>query len=176
MSKEAVNAMALLGRATSYWKTFLAVVTSLILCTVGGCLVYANSKNQLTAKTTGTVFGVRGCQDTTHVDRGKNGATNTYTTTTCTAMVTYSADGRSYSTDLQFDKFYTVGSTVTVYYDPKNPLTASSTAPMPKWIGWLLVVLGFCIVLSAFAWSYLVSKNKTIAALAGTAQTIDTIL
>lgn len=90
---------------------------------------------------------------------------------TCAYAVTYAVKGQSLSSTFEAKQFaYRAGESVTIYYDPENPLSISTEARTLRIIGWVLIAFGIVIPLLAIATAVFAVKSKTGAGIVGAGQ------
>lgn len=96
----------------------------------------------------------------------------------CNIKVQYTVEGKKYLTptlNIDSDVRYAPGSTITLYYDPKNPAGANLKKPPPKWLGGVLIGIALFICASAWVWVWLTRKYKVAAASQGIGTGLDII-
>ena len=86
--------------------------------------------------------------------------------TTCYVDVTYTINGKQYQQSYSTATQYTVGATVTVYYNPTDPKD-SSISQIPNWMAWLAIGGGIFIGISSWIWVWLTGRYKFLGAAAG---------
>ena len=85
----------------------------------------------------------------------------------CTLTVTYDVNGKSYTVNTLKNGVYNVGQTINIKYNSSNPQDITTDAMSNTAIGWILIGVGIIIIISVSVWTYIVQKNKTIAAASG---------
>jgi len=93
------------------------------------------------------------------------------TTTTCSAYVSYIANGKD-MTNIKVgtgSTLYDAGQTITIYYDPATP-DKPETDPAPDSVGWVVIGVGIFMLIGVWVWAYLANKYKAAAAMTGVGQ------
>ena len=96
------------------------------------------------------------------------------TTTTCKFDVKYTVNNIDYEKPFSSTKVFSVGETVTIWYDPNNP-DQGEFDPIPKTIGVILIVSSIFVIISVWLWVWLAQRYKFAAAGMGTAAVINMI-
>lgn len=86
---------------------------------------------------------------------------------TCDTTINYAVDGKKYKKilDTGFTR-YNKDDPITVYYSPKTPDKPEAN-PLPKFVGWALIVISLLMVIGSWFWLYLTEKYKVVAAAGG---------
>lgn len=137
----AYSALATAGKIKAIFGLVFAASIASSLCTVGGLSL----RDQRSASTNGTTSG-------------------TCSSTVCTAKVSYTVSGVSYSIPATFVNV--VPPSVNVYYNPSNPSDAS-TSPSSKITGFIFSAAGLFVLLLGILIYWLTTRFKPLAAVEG---------
>jgi hypothetical protein len=142
-----------------------AVVGTLIaICMIIGSVFLIKAKSERTATSTATVVtGSAPCTSST---------VNNNLVWSCSSLkISYIANGKPLSAivGINSSENYTVGRTLTVYYDPNNAsdVSASSDINTKHTIGWVLIPIAILILVGSWAWLYITIRNSDMAAIGG---------
>ena len=94
--------------------------------------------------------------------------------TTCSFDVSYQVSNQSYTKTFSSTKTFSVGDTVTVWYDPNHPDQAEFD-PAPIGIGWALIIGAVLLIISSWFWVWMTRRSKFAAAAGGTIGVINMI-
>lgn len=86
--------------------------------------------------------------------------------TSCKVDVEYIVDNKRYTKTFNSATQYSSGQLITVFYEPNDPYDAY-IEPLPKIIGWLMIVGAIVIAGMSWAWAYFAQKYKVVAAATG---------
>jgi hypothetical protein len=96
------------------------------------------------------------------------------TSTTCKFDVKYTVDNIDYENTLSSTNVFSVGETITIWYDPNNPEQGEFN-PISKTVGIVLIVSSIFVIVSVWLWVWLAQRYKFAAAGMGTAAVINMI-
>ena len=163
------SGLAAFGRFQAVTGAIVAVVIGIIMIVIGSFMV----RDPHTESTTAIVQNMF-CGPVQTTSGGAMAASNNRPS--CTFVVTYNVNGQGYSSTFDDTQFaYHNGETVTVYYDPKNPLSISVNARTTRTIGWVLIGVGILIPVIAIATAVFAMKSKEGAGILGAQQFADAI-
>lgn len=135
------------GQFRAYTGVIITAVIASSLISSGVLII--RSPSVYTNKTTGTANNVK-------CDPDK-----------CTANVSVTVSGNTYTPWLTYNSQISEKSTVDVYYDNSTPPIFSSASDPPKIIGYGFISLALCIFLIAVLFAVVVSKSNTAAKVYG---------
>jgi hypothetical protein len=165
--EEIYSGLATFGKIEAVIGAIVATIIGIILVIVGIVLIRHRSN----------LKGVEGIviqnsQCSTNMQCGGNNCTSHFS---CTTDVKYTFDGKLYTEKISTgNSTYSSGDKIVVYLDPNNPSQAEGI-PSPKWIGWVIIGVGFVILISSWTWVYITRKSKVAAAVGGAAAGINMI-
>ncbi len=147
-----------------FYAIFSAIISTLfgIVLLIAG--IWMLMKKKLYTKSVEATVDSDTCTQETHHDR--HGDSTTYN---CSLRVSYVVDGKSYKNTLAVDSStdYDGYKTVTIYYNPHNPMDAKVQLIPWKILGWVCVVLGVFLPLGAWFWVWVTRRYKFAAAATG---------
>ena len=159
LMNQAIDASAGFGRIMA---VFNVIVATLVL---GGFLILGLfltfKKDKYSATANGTISEAT-CS-TVQSDRGAKSAS-------CDVKVVFTAaDGKKYEVQTIVSRHLAKNQSVSVSYDPTNPLDISLSPVKLRTVGIIMAVVSIIVLLLAWGWFYIVMKNKTAAAVSGVA-------
>lgn len=145
------------GKIFTLFSLIVAVVFSIVALIVG--IVFLTKKNVYTQQTTATITAAN-CSIIPQ--------TSTYN---CNLTLQYNVKGQEYTPTVQVDSqiMYTIGSKITIYYNPDNPSSFTINQINYRVIGIILIVSAIVMVGIAYFWYWASRSSKFIAAGAGVA-------
>ena len=152
LMNDAYDATASVGRIMSWVNLLVGIFIGIIFITIG-IVVLRNKSQTYNGKTNAKITKVE-CTGS-----GKNSS--------CTLTVKYDVNGKSYSVNILKDGVYNVDQTISIKYNLSNPQDITTETVSNTTIGWILIGLGLIIIIGVSVWTYVVQKNKTVAAASG---------
>jgi len=87
----------------------------------------------------------------------------------CSITLEYKYNGITYTGVQNYtgNANYYIGEVITIRINPNNPNDISLNNPIPKWIGWILIVFALLIIIGSWFWYWASRKWKFVAAAEG---------
>lgn len=149
------SSLATYGRIQTGFSTIMTVLVALCMVSVGVIMIRSSKSQRSFVAAIATLKAVQ-CRSL-----GKNSVT-------CDATATYAGPGGvMYTAPVSLNKRYGENASVTVYYDPANPLTVQVGAPLPPWSGYAVIACAGAIVAGSLWWAKAVQKSNSLAAYSG---------
>lgn len=156
LGSDIVNATATYGRVSAIITVVFVVIFGIIGVIAGIYLI--RKKNPYTKNVLGTIIS-----ESPSIQPGQ-----------CTASVSYSLNGNSLKRNITVTQCnYKPGDTIKLQVDPSNPLDVREAQISGKVLGTAIILIAIIVVVFAVGNAYLVTKNKTIAAVEGTSDLIN---
>lgn len=148
------------GRFRSGISVVLGTLIALIFLFLGGYLVFRKQDTNK-QETTATVNNVN-CSFVAGSSRN--------TSYSCNLNLTYNVDNKLYNNSLITTSSapYYKGQQITIIYDITNPNIISQKTLGSRTFGFILSCIAIVILAMVWGYNYLVTKNKTVAAIYGT--------
>ena len=146
------------GRVYSIFTAIGATIVFIVMLSIGIIII----RNRYRLKSVnGQVKGNSLCETIT---------TDNNVSTLCTTNVTYKIGDNTYSNipTQTGSTSYIDGQEILVWYNPTTP-NVPELQPTPSWIGYLLIVIGLVICISAWFWVYLARVSNFASAGIGAA-------
>lgn len=161
LGSEIYSGSASFGRITAFIGAIFTSILAIVMIIIGiVILVKKNHKKSVI----GTVKNCRELANKCCTQSGPHGDRFH-----CSLTISYEVDNHTYTTniDTNSEKSYSIGSTITLYYDPDNPSHVSQKQSIPRWTGGVLIGIALFLVTSAWLWVWLTRKYKFAAASQG---------
>ena len=161
---DAVEALATYGRFTAG----VSAVFMTMLAAGGvaaGVMLLQKSRTQNEAAAVAVSPSV--CQ-MQQVSTTRGSRTTTQLERQCSTGVSYTdAAGKPHTASVDTDQgMYTAGQALRVYYDPGSA-DAPTAAPIPKYIGWIVIAISIVVALGSWIWFGVTGEYKAAAVGAG---------
>jgi len=155
--KGVYSGAATFGRIISVIAVVIGTLTGLILIPYGIYMIV--HKEKLTSTTVGEITGDPMCNPS---DPGGNNKI----VYDCSFTVDYKIDNTNYSIDVNTSTGfkYSNGSSITVYYNPKDPSAGAIKSDSSHVAGIIILAVGIIIPLISWLWWYFAKKNKIVGA------------
>ena len=158
------------GTGLSAFGRFNSIIGAIVTLLIGIAFLVGGSymiRNSLTESTVAVVQGMF-CGTAASSSSSPAITPTAAGQTLCRYTVTYTVNGSGLSSTFEAAMFaYQPGETVTIYYDPKNPLRIDVTSNKNRIIGWIFIAVGIVLPLIAIATAVFAWKNKEAAGVMG---------
>ncbi len=159
-----VEGLAGVKRATSTISTFVGTFFCIVFIIIG--IVLLSRKNNKTKTATGTYNNVvcTGCIGT---NCNGNGTGNVDRVQTCTGKVTFQIGTLTFTVSPPLPANAVNGQSVTIYYNPENPMEAEVTQFNYKTAGWTMIGVSIAVLVIIWLVWYMYQRSTTLAAAGG---------
>lgn len=158
IASQSYNGIASFGKIVAVIGAVITTIICIIVIIFGLITIFDKNPKQATQATITSVI----CYDMYEQNTHKY---------ICSLHLNYMVNGQAYTAVLdnqKLNQLYTVGQTITIYYDPRNPdRNIQISAPLSKNSARLMIYIAVGVMLLSWGWVWLTRRYKFLAAVQG---------
>jgi hypothetical protein len=164
LSNEIYSGAAELGRMRAVFSAIFGTLISIFMI-IGGIYIIDHRSHMKSIQATVTTDSL--CSPVSADPKN--------TEKSCLTKVKFTVDNNDHFTSVTSNKSFKKDDTVEVYYNPAHPDEDTEMEPIPKSLGWIIIIFAVIILISVWGWVWITNKNKFAAAATGAETAIEVV-